>query len=147
MNKFIPVIILLLIFTTSCTRKNEKPEDIFAQREVIEIRERMFMGQVKDIYMNADDYMEKIIKLEGVFIVEEWHGRTYRFVGRNGPGGCCCNDAMIGFEVVWSGDKEYPEHNSWVEAAGVLKAEGRNPHLELISLTVLKRRGTEYVNQ
>jgi uncharacterized membrane protein YcgQ (UPF0703/DUF1980 family) len=139
MNKVIVIVLLIFVFTMSCTKK---------PGETIEIRERMFLGQVNDVYLNTRDHSGKIIKLEGIFMVEEWGGRTYRFVARYGPGGCCGNDAMVGFEVVWTeSNKAYPEHNSWVEAAGVLKTEGRSMHLDLISLTVLNRRGAEFVTQ
>ena len=34
---------------------------------VIEIKERMFINQCNDVYLNPDDYRGKLIKLEGIY--------------------------------------------------------------------------------
>jgi|GEM_PF-2974577 len=120
---------------------------------IIEIREKMFATQVSDIYLNAQDYLGKTIKLEGIFKSEQYYEdrEPYRFVVRYGPGGCCGFDANVGFEVKWAEEnvQPYPAAESWVEAAGELKIykEGNYLYLDLVSLTVLSRRGTEIVVQ
>jgi hypothetical protein len=118
----------------------------------VEIREKMFIGQVNDVYLNAEDYMGKTIKLEGLFKIEEGNDWVpdgvaedlkpfYCYVIRYGPGGCCGFDGSVGFEIAWDnnpgnnnlGDsnlldddvhpaKIYPEEDAWVEAVGELKS-------------------------
>jgi zinc transport system permease protein len=122
---------------------------------VIEIKEKMFIAQTNDVYLNPEDYMGKIIKLEGIFVSTQYEGREdpYCFVIRYGPG-CCSNDGNAGFEVAWNMQekkKAYPEMNAWVEAVGTLNAyeEDGYPYLylALTSLNVLDKRGAEFVTQ
>jgi Predicted membrane protein len=118
--------------------------------DVFEIREKMFIAQTNEIYYNAKDYLGKIIKYNGVFNVygDSEAGQVFYSVIRYGPG-CCGDDGNVGFEVMW--DSEYPNHNDWVEAIGILEEyeEGGNKYLRLslTSLTVLPTRGEEYVIQ
>jgi uncharacterized membrane protein YcgQ (UPF0703/DUF1980 family) len=121
--------------------------------DVIEIKEKMFISQVNDVYLNKDDYLGKKIKLEGLFKIAQGNERAYCFVLRYGPG-CCGYDGNVGFEVAWDKDKEkpYPGEDSWVEATGELKTyeeDGYNEflYLDLVSLNVLDKRGQETVMQ
>jgi uncharacterized membrane protein YcgQ (UPF0703/DUF1980 family) len=122
----------------------------------IEIREKMFATQINDVYLNAEDYLGKTIKLEGLFKSELYYGKEepYCFVIRYGPGGCCGMDANVGFEVAWAKEnaKPYPVVDSWVEATGVLKTYEEDGYanylyLDLSSLNVLSKRGAETVKQ
>jgi len=164
MRNIITIVILISFLIISCAKKNDNSDAIAAFREefssfdmmaaqdgVIEIRERMFATQVNDIYINARDYLGKTIKYEGIFVVEQAGGESKYFVARNGPGGCCGDDAMVGFEIRGSDTEEFPDGNSWVEVTGVLKefAAGfqRYLYVELSSLVVLNRRGLEFVSR
>ena len=149
MGKFswaIIVVLTLLILTAGC----DKSEKEGSQNRVIVISERMFISQVNDIYMNRQGYLGRTVKIEGIFVRSEQDGNWYNFVGRNGPN-CCVNDqGFIGLEVSWDRNQEtYPEHNSWVEATGIVTEEspGSYVYLDLISLTELQRRGREQVFQ
>jgi hypothetical protein len=120
---------------------------------VIEIKEKMFIAQTNDVYLNPEDYLGKTIKLEGLFKYEIGYENTYCFVIRYGPG-CCGYDGNAGFEVAWdsSGEgKKYPEEDAWVEAVGKLRSYEENGYpylyLSLVSLTVQKTRGAEFVTQ
>jgi uncharacterized membrane protein YcgQ (UPF0703/DUF1980 family) len=120
---------------------------------VIEIREKMFIAQTNDIYLNSEDYLGKTIKLEGVFLIEDfpWQERPFYYVLRFGPG-CCAYDGSAGFEVMWEPNTKpetiYPKDNDWVEAIGILKefSEG-SLYIALTTLTVLDKRGAEFVKQ
>lgn len=118
--------------------------------DIVEIKEKLFIAQTNDIYLNPEDYLGKTIKYEGIFdsFYYEPAGETYYYVIRYGPG-CCGYDANPGFEVAWPG--EYPEPNDWVEATGILELyeEDGYPYLRicLSSLETLDKRGAEYVNQ
>jgi uncharacterized membrane protein YcgQ (UPF0703/DUF1980 family) len=126
------------------------------QNKVIEIKEKMFIAQTNDVYLNAEDYLGKTIKLEGLFKKEQYdeNKRSYCFVLRYGPG-CCGNDGNAGFEVAWDSSytlkPPYPDVDEWVEALGELKhyEEDGYPYLyiALSSLKVLDKRGAEYVTQ
>lgn len=122
-------------------------------QKVIEIKEKMFLAQVNDVYLNQEDYLGRTIKLEGLFKIEQYSNQepAYCFVLRYGPG-CCGSDGNAGFEVAWDkADKSYPNDDDWVEAVGVLKTyeEDGYPYLYLAlsELTVLDKRGAEYVTQ
>jgi uncharacterized membrane protein YcgQ (UPF0703/DUF1980 family) len=120
---------------------------------VIEIKEKMFISQVNDVYLNKDDYLGKTIKLEGLFKIAQGNEKAYCFVLRYGPG-CCGYDGNVGFEVAWDKDREkpYPGEDSWVEATGELKTYEEDGYteflyLDLVSLNVLNKRGQETVMQ
>jgi uncharacterized membrane protein YcgQ (UPF0703/DUF1980 family) len=125
------------------------------------IREKMFIAQVNDVYINRNDYLGKTIMLEGLFKYGEYGGREYCYVIRNGPG-CCGDDGQVGFEVAWnqpdqppadaSEKKTYPRIDDWVEARGVLKRyeeQGQSfIYLALSNLEVMNnRRGAVFVVQ
>ncbi|MDR2717675.1 MAG: hypothetical protein LBB89_06380 [Treponema sp.] len=141
---------------------NQKPETIEEKtryaslspnKGLVEIKEKMFLAQVNDVYLNPADYLGKTIKLEGIFKEEQGYEKSYCFVIRYGPG-CCGNDGNAGFEVAWAKEdaQPYPANDSWVEAAGVLKSyeeDGYSQYLylDLAALNVLSKRGAETVLQ
>jgi len=139
--------IIILFLTVSCTKTNNDNNT-----GIVEIKEKMFVSQVNDVYLNTDDYIGKTIKLEGLFQKEQGYDKEYCFVIRYGPG-CCGFDGNVGFEVAWEQEqqKSYPEDNAWVEATGELKTYEEDDYkylyLDLASLNVLSRRGSEIVKQ
>jgi zinc transport system permease protein len=122
---------------------------------ILEIREKMFVEQTNDVYLNPDEYMGRTIRLEGMFgIVEMEDGEPpCYYVYRFGPG-CCGYDANAGFEVVWDSNNKggtYPNDDDWTEATGVLESyeyDGEQfLRLALSSLIVKTERGKERVEQ
>ena len=160
----------LVVFVPGCEAKKdvsapreraEAPAATGMQTEVqagkkkgtVEIKEKMFLAQTNDVYLNPDDYLGKTIKLEGLFKQEGIQDRSYCFVIRYGPG-CCGSDGNAGFEIAWDSketEAAYPAVDNWVQAVGVLKRyeEDGFPYLyiALSELNVLKKRGAEYVTQ
>jgi hypothetical protein len=122
--------------------------------ELVEIREKLFIAQTNDVYQNPEDYMGKLIRLEGLFKSQSYEdaSTSYCFVLRYGPG-CCGNDGSAGVEVAWDSApaEDYPNIDDWVEAVGVLETyeEDGYPYLylSLVSLTVKDERGAEFVAQ
>lgn len=118
--------------------------------EVVEIKEKMFIGQSDDIYFNSKEYLGKTIKYEGLIQSRylERDGMTHYYVVRFSPG-CCGADGEVGFEVTWDG--EWPEDGEWCEVAGVLEEypvkSWTELRLVLTSLTVLEERGEDFVTQ
>ncbi|MCL1795255.1 MAG: hypothetical protein FWG37_00040 [Clostridia bacterium] len=120
----------------------------------VTIGEKMFISQTDDIYYNANDFLGKTIKLEGMFFDLAFYPSDPPFytVIRNGPG-CCGNDGSIGFEVRFDEKAgiSAPNNNDWVEAIGILEEyeiyEQKFLRLNLIGLKVLDVRGLETVLQ
>ncbi|WP_461246731.1 TIGR03943 family putative permease subunit [Treponema sp. R6D11] len=145
------IITAIASFLVGCsgTKKSEVSND-----NIIEIKEKMFISQINDIYLNAEDYLGKTIKLQGLFKEEKpYEGDPYFFVLRYGPG-CCGYDGNAGFEIKWdeSHAQPYPKIDSWIETTGILKQyeeDGYDQYLylDLISLNVLNKRGAEMVYQ
>jgi uncharacterized membrane protein YcgQ (UPF0703/DUF1980 family) len=120
--------------------------------EVIEIKEKMFLAQTNEIYLNAEDYLGKTIRYEGFFdqTVDETTGDVFCFVIRNGPGCCPGVDNSAGFEV--QGLTDWLEPNDWVEVVGTLgeyewEDGWKYLYLDVSSLQRLDVRGADYVAQ
>lgn len=123
-----------------------------AEDDVIEIKERLFIAQSNDIYLNGQDYLGRTIKYEGIFKKMDYLSLdiTVLYVIRYGPG-CCGYDGEAGFEVYWEDEStQYPNENDWCEVTGILEEYERNGlrflRLRLTSLKVLETRGAEFVN-
>ncbi|MDR0524428.1 MAG: metal ABC transporter permease [Spirochaetaceae bacterium] len=124
--------------------------------DLIEIKEKMFLAQTNEIYLNPEEYLGKTLKLEGLFQTQTDYtlkGNPYYFVVRKGPG-CCpgLDSSSAGFEVLWENPEQpYPNPDDWVEAVGVLSQYEEDGYqylcLSLSSLNVLEVRGAEYVTQ
>jgi putative membrane protein len=147
------VIAVTTAFIIIYNNKSRNEVSSVSTEGVIEIKEKMFISQVNDVYLNAEDYLGKTIKLEGLFKTEQGYEKSYCYVLRYGPG-CCGYDGNVGFEVAWDKEKEkqYPGEDSWVEATGELKTYEEDGYdkflyLDLVSLNVLDKRGQETVMQ
>ena len=157
LKKAVGIAVAITMTTTFFVTGNSKvyaESGTASQRNTVVIRERMFLAQVNDIYLNPDEYLNRTIKLEGIFFAGQNDGVPFHYVIRYAPGGCCGGDGMVGFEVRKDSGghvREFPANNSWVEAAGVLKLYERGSlrqlYLELSSLTVLNTKGAEFVRQ
>jgi uncharacterized membrane protein YcgQ (UPF0703/DUF1980 family) len=117
---------------------------------VFEIREKMFIEQCNDIYLNPDDYMDRMVKLEGIYEEEKEGNATSRYVIRYGPG-CCGNDGVAGFEVIADEISPMPRQGDWVEAVGsILRLKDPDDLeyivLKLSRLEVKEERGAEFVS-
>jgi zinc transport system permease protein len=146
-----PVESLPVSFEKPAQTQEEAPvqNSSLAPDSVIEIKEKMFIAQTNDVYLNPEDYMGKTFRLEGLFKTLSYEGGSdYYFVLRYGPG-CCGNDGSAGFEVAWNG--AFPQEDDWVEAVGELSAYQEDGYsylyLVLSSLRVLENRGAEFVSQ
>jgi uncharacterized membrane protein YcgQ (UPF0703/DUF1980 family) len=158
------VAVLVFLLTVNCEKTRQETvvqgSPVFKAAEtvndpnLVEIKERMFIAQVNNVYLNYKDYLDKTIKLEGIFKQDQAgiSDNSYCYVLRYGPG-CCGDDGNVGFEVAWEKNHEklYPNDDAWVEATGVLKIDERDSYkylyLELSSLTALNTRGIETVNR
>ena len=147
------IVVIAFIAMTAACGQTESQEKIVSDKPNVEIKEKMFIAQVNDVYLNQDEYLGKAVKLEGLFKRDQYIGADYCFVLRYGPG-CCGNDGFAGFEVAWNnadGAASWPADDAWVEANGVFASYEEDDfahlYIELKSLNVLEKRGAEYVTQ
>lgn len=151
MKRFIATLTLLLVLASaSMLPVRAETADVHID---LEVREKMFLAQINEIFINMNDYLGKTIALEGMFSTVSGGdgGPVYHLVYRKSPG-CCGNDGIAGLEVLWDDpNATYPTENDWVRAVGVLEQYDENgtPYLRLrlISLDVKTDRGLEFVNQ
>lgn len=126
-----------LLLLTGCGSANDG--------ELVVIRENVFLGQVREIYANSEDYLGKTIRVEGMYTTQMRSGEPYHIVYRED--GCC--GGMVGFEFTY--EKKIPQDNDWIEVIGVLESfehEGEELFvLRAKSVKVLSERGKEAVTQ
>ncbi|MFP3152967.1 hypothetical protein LQZ18_00780 [Lachnospiraceae bacterium ZAX-1] len=128
-----------------------KPPTVNTLGSVVEIKEKMFIAQCNDIYLNPKDYAGKTIHIEGMY--DEYTdeaGTLYRAVIRNGPG-CCGNDGVAGFEFSCDGTPDCKQ-NDWISIEGIITPFTYDDGYETViigvaNVTVKVERGAEYVNQ
>ena len=127
------------------------------------IKEANYVTYINDIYNNPDNYIGKVIQIDGMYTYEDFiaqGGGKYYYVYRQGPG-CCGNDgSMCGVEFS-SADGTYPDYvpqsgddnaaHPWIKVIGTLKQyyEGETgPYytLENASYEVMTTRGAEVVS-
>ena len=117
---------------------------------VVEIRDRFFITQVMDIHINADEYVGRTIRYEGIFLTTHWAatGEDYHQVIRY-VDDCCGDGGIIGF-MIYLGDIEPLPDDAWVEVTGVLEwfeiGGFRFPRLAAVSVTEMSERGEEIVS-
>ncbi|MDR3255965.1 MAG: hypothetical protein LBT31_10410 [Synergistaceae bacterium] len=118
----------------------------------IEIKDKLFIQQCNEIYLNPMDYRGKAVKLEGIYdeFKDEATGELMRYVIRYGPG-CCGNDGTAGFEFLYEGDVR-PKQNDWIEVTGAVDLVpgnlGDEEYVVLASskIRVMEKRGKEFVS-
>lgn len=168
MKRIFAVALAALLLCTACSAKGAEGEEplvggasaglevgedghvdpqLEPDRDVIEIREKLFIAQTNEIYLNYEDYLGKTVSYEGIFMTTEMEGYDpWHWVVRYGPG-CCANDGTAGFEIRYDG--EWPEQNDWVAVQGVLTTYDVNGWdmlvLDVVSLEIKAERGQEYV--
>ena len=117
---------------------------------IFEIRDKFFIQQCNDIYLNPDKYMGRMVKLEGIYdeFKNEEKDRPERYVIRYGPG-CCGNDGVAGFEFFYDG-QALPKQDDWIEVTGtvdMITGDDGEEYLVLAKsdLKVMAKRGREFV--
>ena len=146
MKKWVVLILAYLIFLVTGVS-----DSLGAAAAVVEIKEKMFIAQCNDIYLNPEEYAGKTIRVEGMY--DEYTddaGTVFRAVVRNGPG-CCGNDGVAGFEFSCEGVPDC-KPNDWILVEGIISSNSdKNGYntvtIENAALTVKAERGAEYVSQ
>ena len=135
--------------TQGASEADDQQNKEVVNKEVFNIEEKLFLSQMTDIYTNSQDYIGRIISLEGYMFMDSPEADVVGGVVRNTPG-CCGDDGMTGFLYTWSGAK--PKENEWIRVTGVLterESDDASPYfvLEASEVKVLEVRGEEFVTQ
>lgn len=109
----------------------------------IEITEKYFISQIKDVFYNFEDYEGKTLKVEGLYTVENLLDKEpYHLVFRYGPD-CCGADEWGGCFLNYDGE--------WTEVEGTPRIEqiGQTNFLflDVTKLTVKEEQGLIFVEQ
>ena len=117
-------------------------------KSVINVKEKQYLLWIHEIKENKEQYLERKIKIEGMYAVNTIEDETHHHVYRIGPGCCSDHGAMSGFEFI-SDNGEYPKENEWIEVTGTLKeVEYKGEKvltLQNSQVTVKQERGLEAV--
>jgi len=113
-------------------------------RNVIVIGERFFVNQMFEIFLNHQQYIDRVVQYEGLFRTIEWNGLDFYIVYRYMLG-CCGEEERIGFEVVMDGFEPFAD-DAWVEVVGVLDTDDGFLVLRVISITEMDERGLTFVS-
>jgi len=131
-KKIILIIILILlvggivtVLVLSSGNKNDnmnnnnKDTEVEAEADSVSnkidlvIGDKYFITQLNEIYLNTEDYLGKIIEIEGFPL----SNGQYNFVARYGPG-CCSNDAIAYLEYEYDTDLELIDEKDWIKIIG-----------------------------
>lgn len=115
---------------------------------VITIQEKTFIAQLDDIYINAEQYKGKKVRIEGYIEVSALEDGTIIYaIARNTPGCCAADGTPAALEIIW--DRPLPAENSWVIGVGEITLieylGAPYPILELRSLDIQDTRGNDLV--
>ena len=145
--KRILLLALIVLLLTACGGGDGDPDDI------IEIPERFFATMINAIRINADEYVGRTIRYEGMFRSFYWAstGEHIHWVLRDRVDCCGAHEeGPPGFEV-YLGDIEPFAHNAWVEVIGVLEWYEYHDErfIRVVATTIqeLEERGAEFVTQ
>ena len=135
---------LILVLFTACG------EGVLADgtlpENVIEIDDHAFATRVQDILLDAENYVGRAIRYEGIFwrfpIPDAHVDMVFRLMAS------CCSTLEIGFEV-YLNDIEIPPNDTWVEVLGILEPfEYRGQtffRLNVLTLEERPERGVDFI--
>jgi predicted small secreted protein len=148
--KKLAVAILVLVYCLALAGcgGGEKGAPVQNTGNVVEIGEKLFIQQCTDLYMNPEDYEEKLVRIEGICDVWEENGETCYAVYRRTPG-CCGDDGVMGFSFSYSGDEQLAM-GDWISVtaeviSGTDEYGYATVELNAGEVTVSQERGMEFV--
>jgi len=98
------------------------------------LKDRLFVQQVSDIYLNPQTYGDKIVQIEGFFekYIDEKKQERYAIFRKTA--GCCGDDGRAGFEFVYKKEKLKFGQNEWIMVEAIVKERAADVYLEAISV-------------
>ena len=121
------------------------------QADVV-IGDKYYDTTINDMFLNPDNYMEKNIEIEGMYL----ENLPWTFVGRYSTSNVCvyCPEGYSYFEYQLKGkiDREFTAKEDWIKVIGTL-AKGNDEtsdyqdyyYLEVLSIEIMKERGLDTV--
>jgi uncharacterized membrane protein YcgQ (UPF0703/DUF1980 family) len=104
------IFLLILMFLLSFSKEAGSE----AAPKVCSLKDRFFVQQVNDIYLNPESYKDQIIKVEGFFNKYIDEGNIERYVVYRQTAGCCGDDGSAGFEFAYKKGKLHFEPGQWI---------------------------------
>jgi uncharacterized membrane protein YcgQ (UPF0703/DUF1980 family) len=122
--------------------------DPLPDKEIVVINEKFFIQQCEDVYINPDDYEDKLIEIEGLCDIVEQNDEKRYFVYRNTPG-CCGADGTIGFRFLYKGEEKLAQKD-WISVIASVNVSktvfGLNAIvLDAMEIKVKEEHGAEFV--
>ncbi|GBU24360.1 hypothetical protein R83H12_00989 [Fibrobacteria bacterium R8-3-H12] len=99
------------------------------------LKDRLFVQQVQDIYLNPQTYGDKIVQIEGFFEKYMDENNQERYEVFRKTAGCCGDDGRAGFEFVYKKEKLKFHQNEWILVEAIVKERAADVYLEAISVT------------
>lgn len=116
----------------------------------IVVGDRLYATQINDWYMNFDQYVGKVVEIEGYYIDEY---APYYFVGRYGPSCPYCQGGYVCFEFFSNEDlTELENAKDWIKVTGILREgydQGEDPgpfyYIEVLTLEKMDKVGKDTI--
>jgi len=143
------IFVFILTLAAGCGDGNAAENGNIDELDVVYISERFFVLHTQDIMLNADNYVGRPIRYEGMFFTGVWPptGEVFYMVVRFADD-CCGGGGIIGFEVYLGDIEPFPD-DTWVEVTGILERFGNGEEemlrLDVITLVEMDERGSEVV--
>jgi len=144
MKKILILLVLVVALLAGCSGGGNGDGDI------VEISERFFITEMMHINRNAEEYVGRTVRYEGMFRTLHWAatGEDYYMVLRHVMD-CCGDDGIIGYEI-YLGDIAPLPDDAWVEVTGVLEfyeVGGGMQFLRVVATSIREMdvRGAEFV--
>jgi len=120
-------LLMLLLFCPAMAQTNTKSFCL--------LKDRLFVQQVRDIYLNPQTYGNKIVQIEGFFekYMDDDKHEHYEIFRKTA--GCCGDDGRAGFEFVYKKEKLNFRQYEWILVEAVVKERAADVYLEAISVT------------
>ena len=117
------------------------------------IGDNYFDTTISDMYLNPNNYMNKNIEIEGMYL----ESLPYMFVGRYSNSNLCAycpvGYSYLEYQLEGTIDREFTEEQDWIKVIGTL-AKGNDAssnyqdfyYLKVLSLEVMNEKGQTTVN-
>ena len=104
---------------TTDTYFDEHFDEIVCDLDLTSMSTTMIFAQVNDFYTNGENYVDKIIKIKGLYIEDyrEEIDTTYKMLIVSDVTGCC----VIGVDVVLPDNMSYPSPGTFIALVGSIE--------------------------
>ena len=130
-----------------------KDRDGFYWKKIdITVSDSHYMTQINDWFVNFDDYKNKTVQIEGIYLKFD----KYTLVGRNGPSCPYCTGGYVDFEFKSDQDlSQLQSEKSWIRVTGILRegsvelSDGSSQpmyYIEAIRVTRLEKAGVNPIS-